>query len=91
MAQIKISVTHTPYEGDDFAEAVHYNAYVIQELADRYDGAIIEADEGPVSRVRVIGSSDDGALEVEILDLVQVTLWEDFCAWGYQAFSGGAS
>jgi hypothetical protein len=84
----KINVTTTPYEGEDFPEAVHYPSYVADQLADRY-GVDVDVSVGPQTRVYAYGYEPQGNtdLEDEIKHLVQVSLWEDFCAEGHKAYT----
>jgi hypothetical protein len=85
MTTKQIHVTVTPYEGTDFPEAVHYPEYVADQLSERY-GARVEYSEGLRTAVHVYGFEDESETEREVRELLEVTLWEDFCADGYKGF-----
>ena len=84
----RINVTVTAYEGDAFPEAEHYPEFVADRIASLYS-AKVDCSEGQATRVFLYGFDDQGNtdLEDEIKSVVQVDLWEEFCAEGYKAFA----
>lgn len=80
----RIAVTTTPYEGEQFPEAPHYPEYVAGRLAEMFPGHQVDVSEGPRSAALVYGSDVDAD---EVKTLVEVDLWDDFCADGYRAYS----
>jgi hypothetical protein len=95
---VKITVTHTPYEGDDFPESVHYSDYVVTALAGRYQGlgldVEIEVSEGPTTKVSIDGETDPEKrrqMAEDIETAVKVDLWDAFCADGYTLYEPSVS
>jgi hypothetical protein len=88
MNKPRISVTVTPYEGNDFPEATHYPDFVAEALAEHYPNHKIEVLEGSKNRAFIYGRSAHDTEADDIAELAQYGLWDEFCTEGYKAYSG---
>lgn len=87
----RINVTTTAYEGDvAFPEADSYPEFVAERLADLY-GAEVDCSVGRQTRAFLYGFDqadvNEDELTREIVSLVKVDLWDEFCAEGYKAYT----
>jgi hypothetical protein len=94
MTMKRINVTTTAYEGDvAFPEADSYPEFVAEELT-RCLGVQVDCSVGGfTTKVSVYGygEEDTSDLENDVTEMVQQTLWEDFCRDGYKAYSAPAA
>ncbi len=75
----EINVTVTEYEGDDFPEAVHYDAFVSKRLGELYPGHTFNVSFGPrVFCPQTFEHADD------VVSLCKVDLWDEFCEHGFK-------
>lgn len=86
----RINVTTAAYSGDvKFPEASSYPEFVAERLAERYGAEVDADDHGLETKVALHGfGEDESATQDEILSLVKVDLWDEFCDHGYKAYSG---
>jgi hypothetical protein len=89
MTMKRINVTTTAYEGDvEFPEAQYYPEFVASELTRRL-GVPVECSVAGKTAAHLYGYEDreEYDLQHEIISLVKVDLWNDFCDQGYEAYS----
>lgn len=88
LAELRMTVIFTEYEGNDFAAAARFGEYVRDELEVVFPEYAISVTSGRKAAVFVYGpdAAVNAEIGAEVLPMLEETLWDSFVNYAWKSY-----